>query len=187
MRKPTLFFIGVFVVAALGLLFFWYTRSSAPSVAVSFGDSQTSPVPAATAPFVRDVPAGYSEYHNTTYHFSVIYPDNLSASEHTSPSGAAFSFEDDKNIVGFQVYVQPFSGSQISEQQFKQDIPSGVRTDLKDIKIDGAVGAAFYSTDHLLGATREMWFIRNGLLYEVTTFKESDTWLDSIMQTWKFF
>ena len=33
---------------------------------------------------------------------------------------------------------------------------------------------------------REVWFIHGGYLYEVTTYKELDTWLGSIMQTWKF-
>ena len=37
-----------------------------------------------------------------------------------------------------------------------------------------------------IGHTREVWFIHNGFLYEVTTYKEIDEWLGSIMQTWKF-
>ena len=37
-----------------------------------------------------------------------------------------------------------------------------------------------------MGDAREVWFIKNGFLYEVTTYKELDAWLASIMQTWKF-
>ena len=36
------------------------------------------------------------------------------------------------------------------------------------------------------GDWREVWFIHGGYLYEVTTYKELDTWLGSIMQTRKF-
>jgi hypothetical protein len=34
--------------------------------------------------------------------------------------------------------------------------------------------------------TREVWFIKGGLLHEVTTYKELDAWLKPIMQFWKF-
>ena len=36
------------------------------------------------------------------------------------------------------------------------------------------------------GDWREVWFIRRGFLYEVTTYKELDSWLADIMRTWKF-
>ncbi|HVZ76271.1 MAG TPA: hypothetical protein VG934_03340 [Candidatus Paceibacterota bacterium] len=158
------------------------------SVAIDLGTSSgaSSTVPS-TTPLVRDVPAGQNEYHNDAYHFSVLYPDNLKVAEQDNGASATFTFEDDKNVQGFQLFVQPFSGTQITDAQFKQDDPSGVRDDPQNFTLDGASGVAFYSQDHLLGDTREMWFIRGGFLYEVTTFKEQADWLDQIMQTWKFY
>jgi hypothetical protein len=80
----------------------------------------------------------------------------------------------------------PYAEPQVSEERFKQDEPSGARTNLNSITVDGATGAAFYSTDVALGETREIWFVHGGYLYEVTTLKPLDTWLARIMQTWKF-
>jgi hypothetical protein len=37
-----------------------------------------------------------------------------------------------------------------------------------------------------MGASREIWFLRGGYLYEVTAPQPLDPWLLSIMQTWKF-
>jgi hypothetical protein len=37
-----------------------------------------------------------------------------------------------------------------------------------------------------MGDARELWFIRDGYLYEVTTYKPLDTWLADIMKTWQF-
>jgi len=54
------------------------------------------------------------------------------------------------------------------------------------IAVDGAIGTAFYSTHAALGATREVWVVRGGFLYEVTTLKPLDTWLGEIIKTWKF-
>ena len=56
----------------------------------------------------------------------------------------------------------------------------------QDVLVDGARGTKFYGYNTTLGDTRELWFIHNGFLYEVTTFKELDEWLGSIIQTWKF-
>jgi hypothetical protein len=61
-----------------------------------------------------------------------------------------------------------------------------VRTDVQDIQIDGATAAAFYSTNEALGETREIWFIRDGYLYEVTTLRSLDPFIEEIMKTWKF-
>lgn len=37
-----------------------------------------------------------------------------------------------------------------------------------------------------MGDTRELWFIHNGYLYEVATYKTLDAWLAGIMQMWQF-
>jgi hypothetical protein len=52
--------------------------------------------------------------------------------------------------------------------------------------IDGASGIAFFGFDARVGQTREIWFIHNHFLYEVTTYKELDSWLNEIMSTWRF-
>ena len=44
----------------------------------------------------------------------------------------------------------------------------------------------FYGSNSVMGDTREIWFINAGLLYEVTTYKQLDTWLVPILQTWQF-
>jgi hypothetical protein len=52
--------------------------------------------------------------------------------------------------------------------------------------IDGTQATMFYGTNAIMGDTREVWFIKGGLLYEVTTYQQLDTWLAQIMQTWQF-
>ena len=55
-----------------------------------------------------------------------------------------------------------------------------------DVIVDGAHATMFFGNNAIMGDTREVWFIRGGFLYEVTTYKELDTWLGGIMRTWKF-
>jgi hypothetical protein len=44
----------------------------------------------------------------------------------------------------------------------------------------------FFGSNSVMGDTREIWFTHGGFLYEVTTYKELDSWLAPIMQTWQF-
>jgi hypothetical protein len=57
---------------------------------------------------------------------------------------------------------------------------------MHDISVGGATAASFYSTDARLGDTYEVWVLHGGYLYEITTLKSLDTWLNGILATWKF-
>ena len=156
-----------------------------------------APIDAAEAPVqeaisqpispIRQVPQDMLGYSNKDFHFSLLFPANLESTEYKEQGGAlTVSFQDPDTDEGFQVYVTPYSKKQIDAAQFKLDEPSGVVKEQQDVLADGARGTKFYGYNATLGDTREVWFIHNGFLYEVTTFKVLDEWLNSIMQTWKF-
>ena len=135
----------------------------------------------------RAVPEGMREYKSAAYRFSLFYPQELSVSEYAEGGGATtVTFQNIEKAQGFQIFVTPYEGTQVSAQRFKQDVPSGVRESLTPVKVDGATGAAFVSKNAALGATREVWFTHGGFLYEVTTLAPLDAWLDGIMQSWRF-
>ena len=132
-------------------------------------------------------PAGYLQYRNQKYHFSVFYPPDLQVQSYNEDGGAfTVAFQDPTTNVGFEVYVTPYSGSQITEQEFKLDEPSGVENDPTHVMIDGVSATIFYGSNSVMGDTREIRFINAGLLYEVTTYKQLATWLIPILQTWQF-
>jgi hypothetical protein len=179
----------IFLLAG-GILYELVVRAAQPTTQISSAASSTPQatdyVPKSTG---RAVPAGQLEYYTQKFGFSLLYPDTLKVQEFAEEGGGqttTFQYDDGKTVVGFQIYVAPFSGTQITEERFKQDEPSGVRTGLKNITVDGATGASFYSKNDLLGDTAEVWFIHGGYLYEVTTFKEEAQWLSDILATWKF-
>lgn len=135
----------------------------------------------------RQLPSGAKEYQDARYGFSLLYPSDLAVSTFDEGGGAStITFQNVERAEGFQIFIVPYNESQVSEQRFKQDVPSGVRESLSNITVDGATAAAFYSTNTALGATREVWVVHGGFLYEVTTLKPLDTWLTAIIQTWKF-
>ena len=131
-------------------------------------------------------PAGYYVYRSLLLHFELTYPDTLTKRVFSNANTSTFTFEEDEGDKGFQIFVVPYKGDTVSEERFKMDVPSGVYLEPKDIVIDGARGVAFYSKGPILGDTREVWFIHEGFLYEVTTAKVLDSWLAEIMSTWHF-
>jgi hypothetical protein len=179
---------AVGIIIASGALLFRAgktTSAQAASPALAFAIDQAttsaSEIPA-TPP-----PVGYLPYSNPQYHFSVYYPPNLQVHTYDEERGGfTAAFQNPTTNVGFEVYVTPYSATQITEQEFKLDEPSGVGSQPTTVTIDGVPATAFYGSNSIMGDTREIWFIHGGFLYEVTTYKELDSWLTPIMQTWTF-
>ena len=133
------------------------------------------------------IPDGYMPYSNSQFHFSVYYPPNLQLHTYHEDGGAfTVALQDPTTNAGFEVYVTPFSGTQIDAARFKLDEPSGTFLDPTNVLIAGTRATMFFGSNPIMGDTREVWFIKDGLLYEVTTYKPLDAWLSQIMQTWQF-
>lgn len=126
-------------------------------------------------------------YRNAAFHFSIAFPATLAPREYEESGGAmSVTFEDPGAPHEFQIYATPYADTQITPARFKLDEPSGVRKDPMDVMIDGIRATMFFSANPSMGETREVWFIRDGFLYEVVTEKSNDAWLAGIMQSWKF-
>lgn len=165
--------IGTIIVTAVTVLVFVAPQTSSPIIMV---------------PSTGWVSETEREYKNLLFHFSLIYPKDLQVREYDDGTSAStITFEDRAGKNGFQIFIVPYPEKQVSVEQFKKDVPSGVMENPINIKIDGAPATLFYSRDVIVGDTLEVWFIKNGFLYEVTTSKELESWLADIMKTWQFF
>jgi hypothetical protein len=154
-------------------------KASADATARFVASHQPLPEP-------REAPKGSAEYHNLTLHFSLFYPAGMGTTEYYEDSGAYTVLFMGAQEKSFQVFARPYDKSQITQEQFLFDEPSGVRDGSTDVSIDGVSAEKFYSTNSAMGDTVEVWFIHGGFLFEVTTYKEDDAWLSQIMSTWKF-
>jgi len=95
-------------------------------------------------------------------------------------------FQREAGEKGFEIYVAPFNGNEITQEQFLRDEPSGVRKDQATTSVDGAQALAFHGFNAAIGQTYEVWFIHGPFLYEITTYKELETGLNEILSTWRF-
>lgn len=176
--------VMVGVVAAL-LWFNPFSSSSNPFQVSS--DAATWNTSSTGNPPVRVIPEGYVEYVNEEYRFSFYHPPELQIEEFDEGEGAVtIRFQDPSTKAGFQVFITSYAEQEITPERFALDVPSGVIKEPTDVLIDGYRGTMFLSQHTLLGETREVWFMRGGNLFEVTTYKQLDPWLAQIMSTWKF-
>lgn len=134
-------------------------------------------------------PEGYIQYKNDKYKFSFYHSPESKITEYKEAGGAAtIVLENLKKIRGFQIFIVPYNGTVITPERFKKDVPSGVIKDKEETQIgdSGVKAITFHSYDKILGATREVWFIKDGYLFEITTIQGLGDWFVPIMQTWSF-
>ena len=156
--------------------------------AAQLGDNQQTAGPR-TPPAHCGEAAGAScvEYRNEKYHFSLFHSDKQTVKEYDEGGGAStITFENIDGGRGFQIFIVPYGGDKVSKERFQRDVTSGVMKNPQNVSVAGAFGTMFESQDLSLGDTREIWFIHDGYLYEVTTLKVLDDVIEGVMQTWAF-
>lgn len=186
MKKNLFILIALFLCGILVAFFFRKPAEEFPSPIPLVSSAATSSPPKAVSAH-RTPPSGFQEYWSGRAHFSIFYPNGLSVKEYNEKTGGfTVTFQEEKGDKGFQVFATPYSEVQITPERFKMDIPSGVIKNSVHMIIDGAPAEAFFSTNAVLGDTREVWFIHDGFLYEVTSVASLDQWFAEIMKSWKF-
>jgi hypothetical protein len=185
---PVVILILIAGVTAGYITFYKNVRIFLQPVQTSTSTSPEVPPPLATStPQTTEIKQGTREYKNTAFRFSVDYPDTLSATEYQEQGNAlTATFVNSDDTESFEIYVTPYSQSQITSTEFQLDEPSATFNNPTNVVIDGTQATMFYGSNPIMGDTREVWFIKNGFLYEVATYKSLDQWLGTIMQSWQF-
>jgi len=139
-------------------------------------------------PQTEQVSEDVNRYTNEHYGFSFEYPTELSIKEYDEGNNSQTTvFQRGDEQYGFQVFVTPYSKKEITKERILKDIPSGMVENPLEVVIGEEQRAlAFLSRNTFMGDTREVWFIRGGFLYEITTYKSQDEWLASILKSLKF-
>lgn len=128
------------------------------------------------------------QYKNLERGFTFDYPKGLNIKDNDEGDTThTIVFSDESGERSFQVFFTPYYGNQITQSRILKDIPSGKFTEPIEILINGNIRAlAFFSTIES-DEMREVWFLYDGYLYEVTAYKDLDEWLAKIVETWQFF
>lgn len=134
----------------------------------------------------------HQQFVHPRYGFSVVVPKDLDivrVDEGQATETIVFTPFDENSEPVLQIFVTPYLPSEITEERLIKDVPGGAIKDINEVLI--GVGSdiravRFLSNHPGLGEAREVWFLRNGYLFEVTTRMANDAWLASVLRTWQF-
>ncbi|HVV14998.1 MAG TPA: hypothetical protein VHD55_01185 [Candidatus Paceibacterota bacterium] len=141
------------------------------------------------------VPALSKDYKNSTYNFSLKMPADFDATDIPGdPDGTPNTIVlQDKQGNGIQITVSPFdedtgSGYTLTQERIQTDVPDLTILDPQVLEVGNNYnGLAFKSDNEAFGgASREVWFVFRGNLYQISTYDRLDGLLKQIFQTWQF-
>lgn len=134
-------------------------------------------------------------YKDDTYKFSFNYPSGFTITEPVTALESSDVIQDalliqDESGDGFQIIISSFT------EPTDVLTPERVRADIPDLKIEavqevllgnGGKGLAFKSNnDSFGGSSREVWFVFDGSLYQISTYIRNDPLLQAVLGTWEF-
>jgi len=137
-----------------------------------------------------DSDSGMQRYTNTKYNFSFVYPKGFSiGSFKEGYDGEIVLVQDEDRKQGFQVYIIPFDESgPLTLSRIKQDLPD-LRIDNPQVVViaGGSISALlFESQSESYDRSREIWFMYDGFMYQVTTRAGADDFIGPVMESWRF-
>lgn len=135
-------------------------------------------------------------YTNPDYQFSILFSEGFRAHafKDENSGGDIILLEQDfrqNGIVtsleekpGLQIFITPFDEEgPITVERILEDVPDMIIDDAKDAIIGGNKIHAliFFSKEESLEKTREVWFVHNAHLYQISALAKFDTWLAGVL------
>src|SRR3989344_993891 len=132
-----------------------------------------------------------NNYSNSRFGFSLKHPADFKVTEFPNEKGGeTIIIQNPKTQIGVQIVVAPNQGQNIdiTEELVRAEIPDMKISAGEKVVIDGGgKGLAFISDNEAFGgASREVWFVFRGNVYQISTYAEFDEFLKGIFGTWKF-
>lgn len=182
-KKFLLYIFAIAILAVVGLIVYFATT-----------DTRERESGVEAPPY--EPPELMAEYTSDAYQFSISIPETFSVREMPAPDGQTIVIEDPSGAgewgaVGIQIAVSTFDEDirELTESMIARDIPDMRIVDAQPVEIgEQHTGIAFKSDNSAWdGASREVWFVFRGNLYQISTYERLDPLLRNIFATWKFF
>ena len=160
----------VLIVVALSLSYYIYNLRAGHS----------------SVPYV--VPALSKPYTNSKYHFSLMLPDDFTVRESSMDGKDMIVFQNSKS-EGIQITISPYDDIKVlTADMIEKELPDMKVSDAEPVEIGMYnKGVAFRSNnDAFDGASREVWFVFDSKLYQISTYERFDKLLQKMFETWRF-
>lgn len=205
MKKRSITLITAILLALVAGLYFWtISRSSEDnedgSSDLNGGEPQTVTLETVKADMEKydtdsQIDLKTRTYQNKKYGFSINVPESMTVSNFQEGRvGEVILFQvnekkDKNDDPWMQVFVLPFDEEGlITPERIKKDLPDMEVEDPKYAIIGKEKFKAliFMSNEPGIGKTREVWFVKNGYLFQINTGHEYERLLGEMLETIEF-
>lgn len=130
-------------------------------------------------------PQNLSRYTDKKYNFSFDYPAFVTVGSFKEGVGDMILIQTKDNKASAQIFIIPFDEPvAISKERILKDLPNMVIKDERNGAVGGHPAIAFLGKHETLGDTYEIWFTRDGNLYQIITKVSTFQFLINIIKTW---
>lgn len=172
MKKFSIFIAIIIVTVSVGGYFYFFKNMNTENLSSDKSEVSTDTL----------------QYKNIERSFTLEYPRDLKYKDtDEGDTTHTIVFSDDTGDKSFQIFFTPYLGDQITQSRILKDVSSGKFTQPIDIVINGSIRAIVFFSTIDVGEMREVWFLHDGYLFQVTTYRDLDEWLAKIMETWEFY
>lgn len=135
--------------------------------------------------FEISLPKNLSRYTDKKYNFSFDYPAFVTVGSFKEGVGDMILIQTKDGKESAQIYIIPFDEPvAISKERILKDLPNMVIKDERNGAVGGHPAIAFLGKHETLGDTYEIWFTRDGSLYQIMTKVSTAQFLIDIIKTW---
>lgn len=183
-------FIIIFIAAAAGFgLYLKNNKKVIQDPESDISGMSASPEQAKENNRIINEPLKEAEvYRNLDPLFSFSYPKGLKVGEfEEGESGQTILIQKPGTKIGIQIYYSPFDEDvTLTADRIKKDLPDTKMDSVETWNVGALQAVSFVSENSSFGKTREVWFVYDKNLYQITTYFELSDFLKQILATWKF-
>jgi hypothetical protein len=197
MKKSLIPIITAVILLSGAIIFLKVNKNSSPqNEEIKFNENQSTPDNIQNTYTLTSSKEDEKNnvFADSQYGFSFQYPKDFTATKFREGEDGDTVLVQQKapstgsGQAGFQVFILPFDEpGPLTKERVLQDLPDMIVKNAENRVLKNGIPALiFFSEEASLGETREIWFINNGYLYQITATKEIDSLVAQIIGTWKF-
>lgn len=180
---------GLIAILIVAVVFFFFARSNNPDSENGFSWLGFGPSEEVVSENIEDKISSVDVgelYQSPLGDFNFTLPYSFTISRIEDAEGETLLFRGEDERRSFQIYKIPFDDSTpLSPEKIRADLPSMDFREPQVIAVDGTQAVVFLSTEGSL-ETREIWMVRNGNLYQISTYVEFDDDMADILSNWSW-
>jgi hypothetical protein len=165
------------------------TKNNTAAVAAGLDNNRSVSSSAQKKFTTTEKTSGPNRFVSKPYGFSFQYPQDFSVSAFDDRGGHVVLVRSADSKTVMQIFITNWDEptDAVTPERIKQDLPNLTIRNARNMSMSGDSRAlTFVGESDKFGRTREVWFARRGNLYQIIAPVQTQEFVGSLLETWKF-